>query len=405
MYGGDDTMRRICWTLAMVLALSVSFTACGKKDAAGVVKDLNEKVGDLKSYQGSGIMTLHTGDTPQQYHVEVWHQQPSYYRIALTNTKKDITQIVLRNDEGVFVLTPSMNKSFRFQSDWPNSQGQVYLFETLARSIIGDSTRQFTTEKDNYVFDVNANYNTHALVRQKIWLNKKNYAPKQVDVCDSNAKVVVQVKFDSFTFGNNFDKKDFDMQQNMTAHHKEKNTINEVNDDEEDISSREEKSSNEQNETNTTNQNVEKKKELNEKQHKKAEPKEQAKKNEKLDKKEGAAKKTINNFGVIEPSYVPSGVNLKDDQISENSNNYSVMLRYEGQYHYTIFEAAAQDRAVSLAPSTLVDLGFTFGVLSGDLPQTLTWMNDGIEFRITSGDLPVSEMMNIAASMQQQTGK
>ena len=201
----------------MVLVLSALLAACGKKDAAAVVKDLNEVVGEMESYQGAGIMTLHTGDTPQQYKVEVWHQKPSYYRIALTNAKKDVTQIVLRNDEGVFVLTPSQNKSFRFQSDWPDNQGQVYLYETLIRSITGDSTRQFADEKESYVFDVAANYNTHALVRQKIWLNKSDYAPKQVEVSDSNANVVVDVKFDTFKFGAEFQKDAFDMQRNMTA--------------------------------------------------------------------------------------------------------------------------------------------------------------------------------------------
>ena len=32
--------------------------------------------------------------------------------------QKDQSQIILRNEEGVFVLTPALNKSFRFQSDW-----------------------------------------------------------------------------------------------------------------------------------------------------------------------------------------------------------------------------------------------------------------------------------------------
>lgn len=56
---------------------------------------------------------------------------------CVNECKKDVTQIVLRNDEGVFVLTPSQNKSFRFQSNWPDNQGQVYLYETLIRSITG----------------------------------------------------------------------------------------------------------------------------------------------------------------------------------------------------------------------------------------------------------------------------
>ncbi|MCP1425284.1 MULTISPECIES: outer membrane lipoprotein-sorting protein [Paenibacillus] len=398
-------MRRISWMLAMVLVLSALLAACGKKDAAAVVKDLNEVVGEMESYQGAGVMTLHTGDTPQQYKVEVWHQKPSYYRIALTNAKKDVTQIVLRNDEGVFVLTPSQNKSFRFQSNWPDNQGQVYLYETLIRSITGDTTRQFADEKESYVFDVAANYNTHALVRQKIWLNKSDYAPKQVEVSDSNANVVVDVKFDSFKFGAAFEKDAFDMQRNMTAATKEggqtgtdsgvtpaeqtgeggKEPANPQTAPEPDGAVTDGQSGvggdTEQQGTEgaATGQEGE-------------EPT--------LAEPEGA-----DSFGVIQPTYAPEGVQLKDDQILEEAGDYSVMLRYEGTYNYTIFEARPQDRAVSLAPSSVVDLGFTLGMISGDALKTLTWMTDGIEYRITSADLPQNEMVRIATSMQEESGK
>ena len=59
----------------------------------------------------------------------------------------------------------------------------------------------------------------------------------------------------------------------------------------------------------------------------------------------------------------------------------------------------------SLVPSEVVDLGFTTGWLAGDDLQTLTWTIDGLEFRITSDNLPVTEMVKIASSMQDQTGK
>lgn len=398
-------MRRISWMLAMVLVLSALLAACGKKDAAAVVKDLNEVVGEMESYQGAGVMTLHTGDTPQQYKVEVWHQKPSYYRIALTNAKKDVTQIVLRNDEGVFVLTPSQNKSFRFQSNWPDNQGQVYLYETLIRSITGDTTRQFADEKESYVFDVAANYNTHALVRQKIWLNKSDYAPKQVEVSDSNANVVVDVKFDSFKFGAAFEKDAFDMQRNMTAATKEGGQTG-------------------------TDSGVTPAEQTGEGGKEPANPQtapepdgavtdgqsgvggdteqqgtEGAATGQEGEEPTLAEPEEADSFGVIQPTYAPEGVQLKDDQILEEAGDYSVMLRYEGTYNYTIFEARPQDRAVSLAPSSVVDLGFTLGMISGDALKTLTWMTDGIEYRITSADLPQNEMVRIATSMQEESGK
>ncbi|MCZ1263535.1 MULTISPECIES: outer membrane lipoprotein-sorting protein [Paenibacillus] len=400
-------MRRISWMLAMVLVLSTLLAACGKKDAAAVVKDLNEVVGEMESYQGAGVMTLHTGDTPQQYKVEVWHQKPSYYRIALTNAKKDVTQIVLRNDEGVFVLTPSQNKSFRFQSNWPDNQGQVYLYETLIRSITGDSTRQFADEKESYVFDVAANYNTHALVRQKIWLNKSDYAPKQVEVSDSNANVVVDVKFDSFKFGTEFEKDAFDMQRNMTAANENGGKVGtdsgaapagEGKETTNPQAATEEGSASNPSGTVSDGQtgvsdNAEQ------------QGSEDPASGKGTEEPTSAEPEGTGSFGVIQPTYAPEGVKLKDDQIVEGSGDYSVMLRYEGTYNYTIFEARPQDRAVSLAPSSVVDLGFTLGMLSGDALQTLTWMTDGVEYRITSADLPQNEMVQIATSMQEESGK
>ncbi|WP_339307301.1 DUF4367 domain-containing protein [Paenibacillus sp. FSL H8-0317] len=399
-------MRRISWMLAMVLVLSVLLAACGKKDAAAVVKDLNEVVGEMESYQGAGVMTLHTGDTPQQYKVEVWHQKPSYYRIALTNAKKDVTQIVLRNDEGVFVLTPSQNKSFRFQSNWPDNQGQVYLYETLIRSITGDTTRQFADEKESYVFDVAANYNTHALVRQKIWLNKSDYAPKQVEVSDSNANVVVDVKFDSFKFGTEFEKDAFDMQRNMTAATEkggQTGTDSGVAPAEQTGEDSTKEPANPQTAPEPDGAVTDGQTGVGgdtEQQGTEGAATGQEGEEPTLAEPEGA-----DSFGVIQPTYAPEGVQLKDDQILEEAGDYSVMLRYEGTYNYTIFEARPQDRAVSLAPSRVLDLGFTLGMVSGDALQTLTWTTDGIEYRITSADLPDNEMVRIATSMQEESGK
>jgi outer membrane lipoprotein-sorting protein len=361
-------MRRITWVLAIIMSVALVLAGCGKKDAASVVKDLNDVADKLESkqgtYQGSGTMTLYTGEQPQEYKVDVWYKNPSYYRISLSNVQKDITQIVLRNDEGVFVLTPSLNKSFRFQSDWPDNQGQVYLYQTLVRGIVSDNNRQFVADGDNFVFEVAANYQSSALVRQKIWLDKKSYAPKQVQVSDSEAKIVVDVKFDSFTFDTEFTKDSFDMQKNMTTGTPSKSTVAEVDENGDPV---------------------------------------MAPEGEETAMPEVAAE--LGDFGVIEPGYIPDGVKFKDSNKIEGSKDHAVLIRYDGLYQYTIMEARPLDRAVSLAPGKVVDLGFTWGLLSGDEQLTLTWTTEGVEYRITSANLPSEEMKKIAASMQEQSGK
>ncbi|WP_433945725.1 DUF4367 domain-containing protein [Paenibacillus sp. SN-8-1] len=386
-------MRRITWVLTMVIAFSMLLAACGTKNSADVVKDLDQVVTKMESYEGTGTMTLHTGEKPQEYRVEVWYQNPSYYRIALTNAQKDVTQIVLRNDQGVYVLTPSLNKSFRFQSDWPENQGQVYLYQTLVRSILNDTSRQFVDDKDSYVFDVAANYNTQTLVRQKIWLNKKDYAPKQVQVSDSSANVVVEVKFDKFKFDAGFDKKSFDMQQNLknASTPNSKGTILEVDEN---------------------GQLVEKTPDQNQAADASKSTKDTtAEPGDKDNKAAGDSAKLpalSETFGVIMPTYLPEGVAKKEEKVVEGSENSAVLLRYDGTYQYTLTEGRAADRSVSLAANgQVIDLGFTWGYLTGSDQETqnLAWTVDGLEFNLTSNNLPANEMIKIAASMQDQPGK
>ncbi|WP_285694799.1 outer membrane lipoprotein-sorting protein [Paenibacillus polymyxa] len=425
-------MRRISWMLAMVMCVTLLLAGCGKKSADDVVKDLSDVVSDLNSYHGTALMTLHTGDTPQEYKVDISYRKPSYYRIAMTNEKKDVTQIVLRNDEGVFVLTPSLNKSFRFKSDWPNNQGQVYLYETLVRSIIGDASRQLATDDKSYVFDVAANYNSHALVRQKIWLSKNNYAPTQVQVSDANAKVVVDLKFDQFAFDTKFDKDSFDMERNMASGKTNAGsegspssgavdssgpldttgtlegttgvTSGEAGQEQGTVGDDVQQPSGEAKSDGAVTGDTSKSQAA-------ANAEEQQQTPGTADAATGtsagtdAAEAVLGEFGLIEPSYTPAGVQIKDTPELEDNGTHAVMLRYSGTYNYTIVEARPKDRAVALTAGELVDIGGSFAVLTGSEQQTMTWMNDGIEFRITSADLPVSEMIQIAASIQEQSGK
>jgi len=401
-------MRRMTWTAAILLIFSLALAACGTKDAESVVKELDKVVNSMESYQGSGTMTLRTGQQPLEYKVEVSYQKPQFYRIKLTNEEKDITQIVLRNDDGVFVLTPKLNKVFRFQSDWPQNQGQVYLYQTLIQSILVDNSRQFVIDQDAYVFDVMANYNNGSLSRQKIWLNKTDYKPVQVEVSDTNATVMVEVKFDKFDFGPKFDKAVFETEANMNAAPTNQAT-------EEPTMTTPEQPSNKGTNTNTeveagtpgnkvdkdgnkpgTDSAVDGNNQTNNSGN--------AAENE----GDGAATGTTpeaTNFKAMEPSYIPDGVGEPELVDIKFGGNPGLMLRYTGDYSYTLIQTEPKDQAASLVDGVMVDLGFTWGQLSGDEQQTLTWTYEGHQFRLTSANLPESEMLKVAQSVQGEIGK
>jgi outer membrane lipoprotein-sorting protein len=151
-------MCRKKWSFVWILVLTVALIGCGMKDAKEVVNDLSKRSEEMNSYISHGKLMIQTGNEPQEIDVEVWYKKPHFYRVALKNLKKDITHILLRNDEGVYVITPNLKKSYRFQSDWPESSGQIYLYQSIMDSIIDDQKRQFQTNKEEYLFEVAAKH-------------------------------------------------------------------------------------------------------------------------------------------------------------------------------------------------------------------------------------------------------
>jgi len=483
-------MRRILWMAAMIACVAMMLAGCGVglKSADTVVRDLDKAVTGLESYKGAGTMTLHTGAQPLEYRVEVWYQKPQYYRIALTNAKKDITQIVLRNDEGVFVLTPSLNKSFRFQSDWPQNQGQVYLYQTLAQSILIDNSRKFTTDKDAYVFDVMANYQNGSLARQKIWLDKKTLAPQRVEVSDSNATVMVDVTFDSFSFGDKFKDGDFDTAANLGVPKDdgganggaaspggeagkpssdgtaggdgksdpgaESGSAGEGTEDGADGAAGGDPAAGESPEAGgpasgsgddgaaggdaaagespeadgrasgsgdgaaaggdaAAGESPEADGPASGSGDDGAAGDDAADSAGAGDSGQAAAADPGNGggreaepaFAAMEPSYLPDGTALKDMEEIKLGGSRGVILRYAGDYDFSLIQSHPKDRAVSLVRGDLVDLGFTVALLTGDAQKTLTWTYGGVEYRLTSGNMDEREMIKVAQSVEAELGK
>ncbi len=401
-------MRRIAWTAAIVLCVTLIMTACGKKDAESVVKELDKFMNSMESYQGSGTMTLHSGQQPQTYLVDVSFQKPRSYRIKLTNEEKDVTQIVLRNDDGVFVLTPKLNKVFRFQSDWPQNHGQVYLYQTLVQSILTDGSRQFEVGDDAFVFDVMANYNNNSFSRQKIWLSKDDYKPIQVEVNDTNSNVMVDVKFTSFTFGPKFDASVFDTEANMKQGSEGATGEQPTMTTPESGTGKEHEAATDQTETDNAEllpgDNGSEESSVTEEQEAEGGDDEGA--TTPTDNKQGETPVTSRGFIAMGPDYLPEGVAAAESSDIVFGGNEGMMTKYKGTYNYVLIQTQPQDIAASQVPGILYDLGFTIAeMVSGDAMKTLTWTYEGQQFRLSSADSPDNEILKIAQSVQGMMSK
>lgn len=337
------TKRRLVWLLCLVALFVLS--ACGAKSKEDVTKDLNEKAEEMKGYKATAQMTLQTGEEKQAYHVEIWNKENNFYRVELSNDKKDQSQMILKNESGVYVLTPSLNKSFKFQSDWPKNSSQAYLFESLVKDIKNDQEAVFNETDKHYVFETKTRYpNSHMLPLQEITFNKRDLAPVSVKVMDPDRKPVLTVSFTKVDFKANFEKSSFDVKKNMTGAQLEMPVLAQEQEEE---------------------------------------------------------------FTVFYPQAEVVGSQLVEENEMLTANGKRIVLTYGGDKSFTVVqEKAVAPSAASVETASMsgemADLGFAFGEITD---QSLSWSYKGIDYMIASKDLSEAEMIEVARSMQAEMEK
>ena len=203
--------RSLLWFALVLGLLTIVLSACGEKSKEDVVKKLDSQLESMKGYKSKAEMKMNTGEAAQKYDLDVWYKEKDFYRVSLANVDDEKgNQVILKNKDGVFVVTPALNKSFKFQSDWPESSSQPYLFQSLVEDVIKDKEADFESTDKQYIFTTKTNYQSNSnLPYQEIRFNKKTYTPELVKVLDKDKKALVEVKFSEFKLDPSFKDEDF----------------------------------------------------------------------------------------------------------------------------------------------------------------------------------------------------
>lgn len=339
-------MRKGIWLVSAMFAVIFLLSACGAKSQEDVTKGLSKKAVDLKGYKVEAEMTLTIGNEPQSYVLDVWHNKPNDYRVHMKNAKKDQSQMILRNKSGVYVVTPALNKSYRFQSEWPQNSSQAYLYESLVKDILDDKDAKFKATKDHYVFETKTRYqNNKILPSQEITFQKDTLEPVSVKVMDTDQKPVVVVQFSKMEFNAKFDKDAFETKKNMSSAQVEVPVI---------------------------------------------------------------ANNRDREFTVKYPMADILGVTLIEEKKSADGKR--VLLTYNsenGDKSFTLIQELAEvtpAAAMKVVDSNgeMVDLGFAIGAMTN---QSISWSENGVDFLLASKGLTPEELITVAKSVQGESIK
>ncbi|WP_163538961.1 outer membrane lipoprotein carrier protein LolA [Gracilibacillus sp. YIM 98692] len=332
------------WIIGILLITVLA--ACGEKSKEDVVQKLESMAEDMSSYQMQAMMTLKTGKEDQLYRIEVAHKKKDFYRVLLKNENdEEGSQIILRNDEGVFVLTPALNKSFKFQSDWPDNNSQPYLFQSLVQDLLDDQDATFTTTENYYVFETKTSYESNSnLPYQSIYFDKKTYAPVLVKVLDQDKNTLVEVEFSSFEIDPELPDDTFEMEKNMTS------SIFGV---------------------------------------------------------PVMAQEDLPQQLTVQYPAETFGAELVEENQKDLENGKRIMLSYEGDKSFTVIQETVSAYPTSAqSPEQVngepVHLSSTMGALSNN---SIEWTQNGVNYYLASDQLTKQEMISVARSMTTQGTK
>ncbi len=209
-------MKKICLFMFLGLFLSL-ITGCGKYKEEDLLKDLEKKLDSTKAYQLNGKLEIVNNDDVYNYTVSTSYQKDDYYKVSLKNDANNHEQIILKNDTAVYVLTPSLNKSFKFQSDWPYNNSQIYLLESIINDLKNDSNRTYKETKDHYIFTSSVNYpNNRKLKKQEVTFDK-DLNLKTVKVLDDNDIPEMTMSYSKIDWKPNFKKDYFSLEESMNT--------------------------------------------------------------------------------------------------------------------------------------------------------------------------------------------
>ena len=350
--------------LCLVLCCLI-LTGCGKKDDREVLKEFTDKINNSDSYFLTGEMELINNEDVYNYDISVSYKKDDFYKIELTNTVNDHKQVILRNQEGVYIITPSLNKSFKFQSDWPYNNSQVYLLSSLLDDITNDENRIFTNDKEDYVFTSTVNYpNNDKLVNQKVYFGK-DYLPKKVEVLDKDGNAQIKMIFNKIDLRAEFNDTYFDLNSIMDT-----NNIN---------------SDNNSNNSNNNNETQE--------------PSDNNKNNNISSGNDAKTKETATIDDIIYPMYLPVNTRLTNQERVNTEDGERLILTFSGDSSFVLMEEVAKYSNVPEIIPTYGDVELIGPSLAVVNDNSANWFDNGIQYYIVSDVMDTDELLQVVKSI------
>lgn len=200
--------------IGLALILTFLLIGCNKDlNKDDFLIDLGKKMESIDKYDIDAEMELTKEEGSIIFNVNVKYLSPNYYKVTLKNKDNNNIQVIIKNEEGTYVVSPALNKSFKFQGDWPLNSSQGYLLQSIYKDLLNDKDKKINIENNKVIIEHKINHKTNSdWIKQKVTFNPKKLMPETVIISDEADNTLVKVIFKNFNFKPNFTSKEFDVE-------------------------------------------------------------------------------------------------------------------------------------------------------------------------------------------------
>lgn len=369
----------------LIICMFLCLCGCGKGENA--IKKFQNKIEKANNYILKGNMSIVSNEDTFTYKVEASKSKEGYYKVSLINQTNNHEQVILKNKDGVYVVTPDLNKSFKFQSDWPNNGSQSYLLDVLLNDVINDD--KVHVEKDYIQCKVNYP-NNNTLYSEKIYLDK-DYGVKKVEVLDQDGNVKITLNVSSINYKAKFNDKYFSLENLITK---------------EDIKSEQDNIDNKDNNKtttkpqNTTETTTTKAGETTITTTKRIQNDENNGKENNTTENNTNEENTSNILkDIIYPLYIPQNTHLNTEDTISTDNGNRAILTFSGDSPFVLIEEVSRrfdELEIIPVNGDPIIMSDCIGALSNN---SLYFTSSGIDYYLSSNSLDGKELMTIAEGL------
>ena len=319
----------------LVLLFTLCFTLMGCKNNKPVETNFPEIVNGLKSYKLEATLNTIFQNGNKECNVIVYFEHPNNYRVELSNTLVNEKQIMIRNDKGVFVILPSINKTFKINSEWPNTSNQPFLLHSLSKDILNNENLTKKSENGKTTLELSTKiFDNVEPIKEKIVFDDKTKLPTEVYIYRSNGELFNHLVVKSIEKNPTLNKELFIVDNTITS--------------------------------------------------------------SRLDYIESPIEF---DRSITYPAYCPYNTKLNTESITGNANNKTAVMKFSGDYSFTLLECyvdSTENLKTEYFSGDIYIMAGSFALIANN---TMKFYTNGIEYTLASSTTNYEELVMIAESL------